>query len=48
MTVEKLCVVDYDSLLHNLDSSRIEIDSFGQDSIEVRDTSVMRRECFPL
>jgi hypothetical protein len=42
--VEKFCLVDYDSLLHNLDTSRIEIDSFGQDSIEVRDTSVKNGE----
>jgi hypothetical protein len=44
VTVENFCLVDYDSLLHNLDSSRIEIDSYGKDSIEVRDTSVMNGE----
>jgi hypothetical protein len=38
--VEKFCVVNYDSLLNKLDTSRLEIESFGQDSIEVRDTSV--------
>jgi hypothetical protein len=33
-------LVKYDSLLHNLDRSQIEIYSFDNDSIEVRDTSV--------
>ena len=41
VVVEKFCLVNYDSLLHSLDTSRIEIESFGlYDSIEVRDTSV--------
>lgn len=42
--VEKFCVVNYDSLLNKLDTSRLEIESFGQDSIEVRDTSVKSGE----
>lgn len=42
--VEKFCVVDYDSLLNKLDTSRLEIESFGLDSIEVRDTSVKSGE----
>lgn len=37
-------MVDYDSLLNKLDTSRLEIESFGQDSIEVRDTSVKSGE----
>jgi hypothetical protein len=40
MPVEKFCVVNYDSLLNKLDTTRLEIESFEQDSIEVRDTSV--------
>jgi hypothetical protein len=44
VAVERFCFVDYDSLLHSLDTSRIEISSFGQDSIEVRDTSVKNGE----
>ena len=43
-TVEKFCVINYDSLLNKLDTSRLEIESFGQDSIEVRDTSVKSGE----
>jgi hypothetical protein len=39
--VEKLCFVNYDSLLRNLDTSGIEVEPFGlYDSLEVRDTSV--------
>jgi hypothetical protein len=45
VVVEMFCFVNYDSLLHNLDTSRIEIESFGlYDSVEVRDTSVKNGE----
>lgn len=37
---EQHCFVTYDSLLRNLDTSALDIDSFAKDSIEVRDTSV--------
>lgn len=42
--VEKFCVINYDSLLNKLDTSRLEIEPFGKDSIEVRDTSVRSGE----
>ncbi len=43
MVKEKFCLVNYDSLLQSLDSSRFEINKFGlHDSIEVRDTSVKK------
>jgi hypothetical protein len=45
VVVEKFCFVNYDSLLNSLDTSRIEIESFGvYDSVEVRDTSVRNGE----
>lgn len=40
VALEKFCFVNYDSLLHNLDTLRIVVNSFGRDSIEVSDTSV--------
>ncbi len=43
-TVEKFCIVNYDSLLTKLDTSRLDIEPFGHDSIEVRDTSVKSGE----